>query len=273
MNNRFIRIISIILSSVLVGFSLNMFLLPHKILSAGFSGIAMIIGILTPLNTGLVLLILNIPVLIVGYIKLGKRFMVYTIISVLLTAVSMQYIPVKAITTDPILASIFGGVINGIGVGLIFRNWGSTGGLDVIGILLTRRRDFPLGELLFAMNAIIVLISGFIFDFTLALYTMLSIFTAGKVIDAIHTRHIKLTLMIITTQPKEMKETLMRNLIRGITIIDGEGAYTGEKRKILITVITRYDLSVIQPHIMDVDPNAFVNITETVKVLGMFRRE
>ncbi len=266
------RLIIIFFSSILAGFSLNMLLLPHKILSAGFSGISMITSLLTNINTGIVLLVLNIPVLIIGYLKLGKRFMFYTIFSVVVTSVSMQYIPVSPLVSDPILSSIFGGVLMGIAGGLIFRNWGSTGGFDVIGMLLTRKRDFPLGELLFTMNVVVVLISGFLFNFDLALYTMLSIYASAKVIDSIHTSHIKLTLMIITNKEEEMKKKLMEHLIRGITVLDAEGAYTKEKRKMLITVINRYDLSLIQPFILEVDPNAFVNITETVKVLGMFRR-
>ncbi len=129
-----------------------------------------------------------------------------------------------------------------------------------------------MGAIIFGMNAVVVLISGFVFNFDLALYTMLSIYVSGRVIDAIHTRHIKLTLMIITSRGEEMKEMLMEHLVRGITMVDGQGGYTSEKRNILFTVITRYDLIEIKPYIIQVDPHAFVNITETIEVLGSFRR-
>ncbi|MFV9510215.1 YitT family protein [Tepidibacillus sp. LV47] len=267
-----LRIITIFFSSVLIAVSYNLFLLPHKVLSGGITGIAMIIGLLTPLNTGTVIFLLNIPILILGFLKIGKRFIIYSLFSVSITSLAMHYIPQKAIVIDPILSSVFGGVISGMGIGLIFRVGGSTGGFDIIGLLLTRKRDLPLGAIIFGMNAVVVLVSGFLFNFDLALYTMLSIYTSGRVIDAIHTRHVKLTLMIITSRGEEMKNMLMEHIVRGITIVDGEGAYTKEKRKILFTVITRYDLILIKPYIFEVDPHAFVNITETVEVLGAFRR-
>ena len=267
-----LRILTIFVSSIFIAVSYNLFLLPHKVLSGGVSGIAMIIGLITPLNTGTVIFILNLPLLVIGFLKLGKRFIAYSIFSVVVLSVAMQYIPQREISSDPILSSVFGGVIGGVAVGLIFRMGGSTGGFDIIGMLLSKKRDLPLGAIIFGLNAVVVLVSGFLFNFDLALYTMLSIYVSGKVVDAIHTRHVKLTLMIITSKGEEMKGTLMSHLGRGITLVDGEGAYTKEKRKILYTVITRYDLIEIKPYILQVDAKAFVNITETVEVLGSFRR-
>jgi len=267
------RVIIIFFASLLLGVSYNMFLIPHSILSGGVNGLSMIIGLLTNINVGTIIFIINIPILIAGYFKLGRRFMLHTIFSVFVISISMQYIPVHSLVQKDILAAVFGGVLNGIAMGIIFRNSGSTGGFDIIGMLLTRKRDFPLGEVIFAMNAIVVLISGFLFDFDLALYTLAAIYASSKVIDSIHTRHYKLTLMIVTSHGEEMKQKLMEVTSRGITMVDGEGAYTGEKRKVLFTVITRFELSGIKPHILDVDPQAFVNITETLEVVGSFKRK
>ncbi|WP_091837071.1 YitT family protein [Marininema halotolerans] len=270
--NRVARITTIFISSILIGFAFNMFLLSHKVLSGGVSGIAMILGLLTSINSGTLIFLLNIPIFILGWMKLGKRFVTISLFSVAVTSISMGIIPIAKISEDPILSSIFGGVLVGIGTGLIFRAGGSTGGFDIVSMVLTQKKELPLGTLLFGMNAIVVFVSGFIFTWDLALYTMASIYVTGRVIDAIHTRHIKLTLMIITSNGDEVKEKLLSNLVRGITVLDGEGAYTKEKRRVLITVISRYELTRVKHMVAEVDPHSFINITQTIEVMGYFRR-
>ncbi|SDC73524.1 Uncharacterized membrane-anchored protein YitT, contains DUF161 and DUF2179 domains [Melghirimyces thermohalophilus] len=270
---RLMNLGTIIISSLLIGFAFNMFLLPQKILSGGVSGIAMILGLLTPFNTGTFILLLNIPIIILGYLRLGKQFIFYTLISVAVTSISMQVIPERGISDDPILSSVFGGVIVGAAMGFIFRSGASTGGFDVISMVLSQKREMPLGLLISFMNAIVVFISGFVFDWELALYTMLSIFVTGKLVDTVHTRHIKLTLMIITKRGNEIKKNLLANLVRGITVLDGEGAFTSERRNVLITVISRYELTNVKRIIRESDPHAFVNITQTTDVMGYFRKD
>ena len=263
----------ITIGSVLVAVAYNLFLIPHLILSSGLSGLAIMFGIITPVNTGILNFLMNLPLLILGYLKLGRRFITYTILSVVVISISLYLIPVHGISTEPILSSLFGGIISGIGIGIVFRASGSSGGFDIIAMLLAKKSDFPLGTLLSVMNAVVVVISGFIFGWDAALYTLISIYAAGKVIDTIHSNHIKLTLMIVTKKSDEMKTKLLTNLYRGITVMDGEGAYSGEKSKVMMTVITRYQLTDVKTMIKEVDPNAFVNITETAEVMGMFHKE
>lgn len=262
----------ILLASILLAFAYNFFLLPFQILSGGVTGIAMIISFITPLNTGLLIFLLNIPIFILGLRELGRRFIVFSILSVFTTSLAMQFIPETPLAKDAMLSSVFGGVLSGLAIGIIFRASASTGGFDIIGLVITKRRDFPMGTLSFAMNALIILISGFLFDWTRALYTLVSIYAAGRVIDTLYTRHHKLTLMIITSKGDEMREMLLKHLVRGITMLDGEGGYTHEKKKVLFTVISRYELPIIKPHILEVDPKAFVDITQTMEVIGAFRR-
>jgi uncharacterized membrane-anchored protein YitT (DUF2179 family) len=265
--------LGIFVSSIVLGFAFNMFLLPHEVLTGGVTGLAMVFGLLTPINAGIWIIVLNIPILILGWLKLGKLFIGNSIFSVFVTSISMLYIPVVQVTDDSLLSSVFGGVIAGAAIGLIIRFYGSTGGFDVVGLVLTKKRDIPLGGLIFALNSIVVFISGFIFSWDLALYTMASIFITGLVIDRIHTRHIKLNLMVVTNRSEELKKGMLSNLYRGITVIDGEGAYSKAKLKVLFTVISRYELAIVRPLIKEIDPNAFVSISETVEVMGNFRRE
>lgn len=267
------RLPVIILASILLAFAYNMFLLPSQIISGGVSGIAMIIGFLTPVNTGLIIFLLNIPIFILGLIFLGRKFVIYSIISVFVTSLAMYIIPLESlVNSDVLLSSVFGGVISGIAIGLIFKMGGSTGGFDIIGMLITKKKDLSLGNIFFTLNAIIIFIAGFIFGWELALYTMISIYASGKVIDVIHTQHVKLTIMIISSKGEEIRDQLLQRLYRGITIVDGQGAYTKEPRKVLITVITRYQLHDVKQIVRETDPNAFVNVMETVEVFGYFAR-
>ncbi|WP_164669323.1 YitT family protein [Virgibacillus doumboii] len=259
-------------ASIVLGFAFNMFLLPHEVLSGGVTGLAMIIGLLSPINSGIWLVILNIPIFIIGLMKLGKEFIWNSVFSVFITSVSMQYIPIMKVTDDALLSAVFGGVMTGVAIGLIVRFYGSTGGADIIGLVVTQKHDIPLGILIFSINSIVVFISGFVFSWNLALLTMASIYITGVVIDRVHTRHIKLSLMVVTTKGEELKNELIANLIRGITVMNGYGAYSNAENKVLYTVISRYELAIVKSLIKNVDPKAFVSISETSEVLGNFRR-
>ena len=271
--DKFYRLATIFVASIVLAFAFNMFLLPHEILSGGVTGIAMIFSLMTPINAGIWLIILNIPILIIGWMKLGHTFIGNSIFSVIVTSIAMLYIPVVQVTNDALLSSVFGGVIVGAAVGIIIRFYGSTGGFDVVGLLLTMKRDIPLGILVFGLNSIVVFVSGFIFSWELALYTMASIYITGLVVDRIHTRHIKLSLMVVTNKGDKVKKELLDNLYRGVTVVDGEGAYSQAKLKVLYTVITRYELAFVRPLIKNIDPDAFVSISETMEVMGNFRRD
>jgi len=264
--------LGLIMGSLIVVVGFNLFLIPHEVLSSGLSGISMILGMITPVNTGLANFILNLPLLIIGYKQLGKKFITNSIFSVIIISLGLYFVPVHAIATDTILSSIFGGALTGLGVGIVFRCSGSTGGFDIIGIIISRKRDFPIGFLLSTMNAIVIVISGFLFDWDSALNTLVSIYVTGKVVDAIYTDHVKLTLMIITGKGQEMRQHLLNNLYRGLTIMDGVGGYSNDKRNVLMTVISRYELNEVKNLIKEVDPHAFVNITQTIEVMGLFHR-
>ncbi len=271
--NRWMRLLIIFIASIVLGVAFNMFLLPHEILAGGVTGIAMMLGLVTPLNAGLWMIILNIPILIVGWMKLGKNFIANSLFSVVVTSISMLYIPVVKITEDALLSTVFGGVIAGAAMGIIIRFYSSTGGFDVIGLLLSMKRDIPLGALVFVLNSAVVFVSGFVFSWELAMYTMASIYISGLVIDRVHTRHIKLSLMVVTTQGDAVKKELLDNLYRGITVVDGEGAYSATKVKVLYSVIGRHELAFVRPLIKNIDPNAFVSISETMEVMGNFRKD
>lgn len=262
----------VIVGSLIIAFAFNFFLVPYGILSSGISGIAILLGLITPFNIGLMNLLLNLPLIILGYFKLGKMITFNTLICVVSVSIFLYLLPVVSVTDNILLSTIFGGVIVGIGVGLILKYSGTSGGLDIIAIILSRTSNVSIGLLLTAMNGIIVLISGAAFNWNIALYTLLSIYLTGIMIDNIHTNHIKLTMQIVTSKGEIIRDDLLRTVYRGITITEGYGGYTKEKKDILMTVVTRYEVPQIKKVVRTHDKTAFINIFETVEVDGTFAK-
>lgn len=258
--------------ALLIALAFNLLLIPHQLLSGGLSGIAMMIGYITGSNIGWLYLLLNIPVLIWGLFMVGKRFILWSIYTVLASTLFMQLIPVHSIANDIVLGAVFGGIMLGFGTGLALRYGGSSGGFDIIASIVTRKRDLPIGMIIFILNGLVIaalVVSSN--DWNLALYSLLSIYTAGKIVDIIHVKHIKVTAFIVTTKTEELLTKLLTHP-RGITIIKTKGAYSSAERDMLMTVRTKYELTELRKTISSVDPRAFVNIVETVGVLGDFNK-
>lgn len=273
------KIIIVVIGAFLNAMSLNFFLIPANVYASGFTGIAQlvssILGEFAPFNisTGILLLLLNIPVTILGWMKVGKSFTLYSFISVVLSSFFLEVLPVKEVSTDILLNAVFGGVIAALGVGLTLKWGASTGGMDIIAMVLSRMNDRPVGTYFFTLNGIIILTAGYIFGWENALYTLVALYVSTRVIDAIHTRHEKLTAMIVTKKSDELKKAIHDKLVRGITLLPAKGAFSGEQKEMLVIVVTRYELYDLERIIKDVDPQAFTNIVQTTGIFGFFRRE
>ena len=269
----------VIFGALLNALSMNLFLRPANVYSSGFTGIAQLLSkiltVFTPLTVsmGYLLLLLNIPVAILGWKKVGKSFTFYSFLSVIFSSLFLELIPLKAVSHDILLNAVFGGVILAVGVGLTLKWGASTGGVDIIALVLSKLKDKPIGTYLFIMNAIIILTAGYLFGWEKALYTLVTLYTSTRVIDAIHTRHEKLTAMIITKKSDELKKAIQAKLVRGITTVPAKGAYTNETKDMMVIVITRYELFELERIIKELDPKAFTNIVHTASVVGLFRRE
>lgn len=269
----FIQLIIIGLCSILFGFAFNTFLIPHKLTSGGITGIAFFIHHFTSINTGWIVLALNIPLFILGLIYLGRKFILLTIYAVTLLSFSMKLIPIHAVSNDILLSSVIGGAIYGLAVGIIIRFGSSTGGTDIVSLILAKKKNMQVGFLSICMNLLVVGISGFIFGWNITLYTIIAIYVAGRAVDMVYTNQNKLTLTIVTDKHKELTEALIKLHARGITLTDAEGAYTHKPKKVLTTVITKFELNETKHTIKAIDPNAFVNITQTLEVMGRFRKD
>ncbi|ULO09136.1 YitT family protein [Paenibacillus sp. 19GGS1-52] len=266
------EIVIIIFSAFLVASGLRLFLIPHQLLSGGVAGVASVAGYLTnPKFISLIYFAINLPILIWGFIVVGKKYICLSMLSVLATTWFLNIIPVVQLTKDPILASIFGGVIIAGGVGFSLRAGGSSGGFDILGSIITRKHDIPMGSVLFVMDGLVILSLGFFKSWDSALYAMLCIFVKSRVVDMIHIRHVKLTCFIVTKERDRMLESLTR-LPHGVTVVNTEGGYSHEGNAMLMTVTTRYELATLRKTILETDPKSFVNVLQTVEIVGRFRR-
>jgi uncharacterized membrane-anchored protein YitT (DUF2179 family) len=272
------KIFFIIVGAVLNAISLNLFLIPAKVYASGFTGIAQLISSLLantsfPITTGILYLLFNIPVSILGWLKVGKSFTVYSFFSVLMITFFLELIPVTVVSTDILLNAVFGGVIAALGVGITLKYGASTGGLDIIAMVLSRMKNKPIGGYFFVLNGLIILAAGFLFGWEKALYTLVALYVSSRVIDAVHTRHEKLTAMIVTKKGKEIQEAIHGKMVRGITILPAKGAFSNQEKEMLVIVITRYELYDLEQILKEVDPNAFTNIVHTTGIFGFFRND
>ncbi|MFE0504063.1 YitT family protein [Peribacillus butanolivorans] len=273
------KMLIVIVGALLNAIAMNFFLIPANVYASGFTGVAQllsrIIGSFAPFNisTGILLLLLNIPVTILAWRKVGKSFTFYSFLSVILMSLFMEIIPITRWSPDILLNAVFGGVIAAVGVGITLKFGASTGGMDIIAMLLSRKKDKPVGTYLFLLNGVIIVTAGAVYGPEKALYTLVTLYTSTRVVDAIHTRHEKLTAMIITKKSEELKQAIHAKLVRGITRVPAKGAFTNESKEMLLIVITRYELYDLERIIKEVDPHAFTNIIETSGIVGTFRRE
>ncbi len=265
-------ILGVLIGSIFTAVAFNMFLIPHQLLSGGVSGLAMLTGYFTPLNISMLYFFYNIPLLIAGWFLLGKRYIFLSIVSVVATTWLMTIVPTTVAASDLLISSVFGGVLIGIGVGISFRAGGSTGGFDILGSIITRYRDFPVGNVIVGLNGLVIIAMGYLSNnWNIALASMVCIYIAGKVVDLIHVNHIKVTLFIVSNHTDVLLEKLMP-LQRGVTMIKAEGAFSNTPKDMLMTVTTRYELTELRRIIKETDPNAFVNMVETVGIMGSFRK-
>ncbi len=266
--------------AMLSALAFNFFYLPGNIYASGVNGIAQIItgfserlfGAELPLS--LTLYLLNIPLFILAWVKLGKKFTIFTVITITLTSFFIEIIPETVLTTDPIICGIFGGILIGTGIGYTLRNGLSSGGLDIISLTIRKYTGKTVGSISIIFNVIIIFIAGYLFGWKYMFYSALSIFVSGKMTDVVYTKQKKMQIMIVTKEPHLVIEAIQSKMRRGITIIhDAEGAFSEEPQSILFTVVTRYEMPLFIQAMKESDPKAFVSISDNVQILGRFYEE
>jgi uncharacterized membrane-anchored protein YitT (DUF2179 family) len=264
------RVLFIGLGAVLVSIGLEIFLIPNKIIDGGIVGVSIILSYLTGWNLGLFLFFLNLPFFFIGYKQIGKTFALSTLLGVTVMSIGTTLLhPVDPFTEDPLLATVFGGIILGIGVGMVIRYGGSLDGTEIIAILVNKRTPFSVGEIVMFFNIFILSSAGFVFEWDRAMYSLIAYYIAFKMIDfTIEGFQESKSVWIISDQAKELGDIILARLGRGVTYLSGEGGYTGTDKKVIFCVITRLEEAKLKSIVEEVDPSAFMAVGNIHDVKG-----
>jgi uncharacterized membrane-anchored protein YitT (DUF2179 family) len=260
----------IALGSALCSVAINGILLPQRFYGAGFTGVALIIHYVVPsLPVAVLYLILNIPVFCLGWIYVGRRFFLYSIAGMFIFTGTLVWIHISLPVHDKMLSAILAGIIVGVGSGIILRSLGSAGGLDILSVIFLKRFSIRIGSTILAFNSLILVAGAVLFSLEGALYTLIYIFVSSYMVNLVVTGlSQRKSVYIISPLWEEISHEIMDKIQRGVTIIKGQGGYTGRDEQILYTVISFRELPQLKQLVRGVDPNAFVVVTDTLEVMG-----
>ncbi len=265
----------ITLGAFIMALGYVLFISPYKIVPGGVYGIGIVLFHLIGVPVGLTGLAFNIPLTIIGVRLLGPRFGVKTVVgfilaSVFIDGIAWLYGTEPLVENDPLLSSIFGGVLIGLGLGLIFKARATSGGSSIVAMIMSRYTRMPLGQSLMVIDAFIVLVGLVAFgDWTIPLYSLIVIFITGKVIDIVMEGFsYEKTLFIISDKYQEIAAKILSDLNRGGTFIEGKGMYKQDEKKIIFVNVTRREVAVLQDFIHQIDPEAFVTVIDASEILG-----
>lgn len=271
----FISYSLITLGAMIMAAGYVLFISPNKIVPGGVYGIGIVLHHLIGIPVGLTGLALNIPLTIIGIKVLGPRFGIKTIVGFVLTSLFIDGLTLlwgdaPLVPDEMLLSSIFGGVMIGFGLGLIFKSRATSGGSDIIAMMLTKYSRMPVGQTLIMVDSVIVLIGLVAFrDWTIPLYSWIVIFITGKVIDGVITGvSYEKTLFIISEKYKEIANKILVDLNRGGTYLEGKGMYKEDEKKVIFVNVNRREVAILQDYIHDIDPNAFVTVIDASEILG-----
>lgn len=264
------KLLFMMVGAALVAVGLETFLVPNNIIDGGVTGISIMLSHFTGLKIGVFLFLLNVPFLVIGYQQIGKTFAVSTLFTIVtLSILASLLVPVPGVTDDPLLAAVFGGIIVGIGVGLVIRSGGSSDGSEVVAVLINKKSPWSVGEVIMFINVFILGSAGFVFGWNHAMYSLIAYFVAFKTIDiTINGFEETKSVWIISDQYKDIGDTMLSRLGRGVTYLTGEGAYTGDDKKVVFSVISRLEEAKLRAIVDDIDPDAFLAIGSVAEVRG-----
>jgi uncharacterized membrane-anchored protein YitT (DUF2179 family) len=258
--------------SLLVAVAVNGLLIPHHFLAGGFTGLALILHYLFPWlpSVSALYLILNVPVFIMGWRMVGRRFLLYSLAGTVILSLALELMNWTFPSLDRVMAALLAGIIIGVGMGLILRSLGSTGGTDILAVILVKRFSIRLGNTFLAFNAAILTAGGLAFSLEGALYTLVLIFVSANITNLVVTGlSQRKAVFIVSPKWKEISQGVLNEIKRGATMIPARGAYSGKTERMLYTVISFHELGRLKSMVHRIDPNAFMVVTDTLEVMGL----
>ncbi|MDQ0242664.1 uncharacterized membrane-anchored protein YitT (DUF2179 family) [Bacillus fengqiuensis] len=264
------RTLLITIGAVLMAIGLEIFLVPNNVIDGGVVGISIILSHLTGWKLGAFIFILNLPFFFIGYKQIGKTFALSTLYGIAILSIGTTLLhPVPGLTEDVLLATVFGGIILGIGVGIVIRYGGSLDGTEILAILINNKTPFSVGEIIMFFNLFILGSAGFVFGWDRAMYSLIAYFIAFKTIDiVIEGVEQSKSAWIISDKHTQIGEAILARLGRGVTYFKGEGAYTGDEKKVIFCVITRLEEAKLKSIVEEIDPTAFLAVADIAEVRG-----
>lgn len=265
------RYITLTLGALIVSFALEGFLIPNNIIDGGVIGVSMMMNTITGVNLGLLIFLLNLPFIFLAYTTIGKTFVFNTFYSVAMLSVFTNMWGHCVATEEPFLATTFGGIILGVGVGLILRNSASLDGTEILSIKLSKRFSFmSIGEFLMGFNLLIYTASGFLYGWNNAMYAIITYYIASKVIDVVITGfNSSKSVRIVSEFHKEIGDTIMKELDVSVTYIKTKGGYSGEEKILTYCVVSRLEMSKLKTIVKSIDKRAFLVVEDVHEVEGV----
>lgn len=262
----------ITLGAIITALSLNLFLIPNKVAAGGVSGLATILHFLAGWSVGLTMLLMNIPLFIVGLKLLGTRYGISTLYGAAALAVAVDFTApfTPVLTHDYLLASVYGGVVGGIGLGLVFRFRGNTAGTMLLAAIINKVYGVRVGQSLMLADFFVIVAAGIAFQSPeLAMYALITIFVTGQIVDLVQEGPTTAkAFLIMTDAPAEVAEAILSELNRGATRLGAKGAYTGREREVLLCVVETGEMTALKDIVLRHDPRAFVIVTDAHEVMG-----
>ncbi len=268
-----LMLLKVTIGTAIFSLGFDLFLVPHEFNAGGLSGLAQILVTLLGFGSvGIVTAIINLPLFIFGYKWIGKKFFWGSLFGMAMMSLTLELfalLPVPQV--DPLLSTLYGGCACGLGLGMVFVAGGSTGGSDIIVRLLQRKwQHIPIGTINICFDAAVAVLTGIVFnDMTRALYTGVTVFLTGKVIDmVVYSFDYSRVAIIISDEYGQIAETIFQKLDRGVTYLEGEGAYSHQEKKVILTAVKKHQMAELKRLVSEIDPNAFVIVQEAHQVLG-----
>jgi uncharacterized membrane-anchored protein YitT (DUF2179 family) len=265
-----LRATLITFGAILMAVGLEIFLVPNNVIDGGIAGISIMASHLTGLSLGIFLFVLNLPFIFIGYKQIGKTFAISTLYGIIILSIATTLLhPVPPFTDDLLLATVFGGIFIGVGIGMVIRSNGSLDGTEILAILSNSKLPFSVGEIIMFFNIFILGAAGFVFTWDRAMYSLIAYFIAYKTIDLTITGlEESKSAWIISENHKEIGEAILHRLGRGVTYLKGEGAYTGDEKGVVFCVITRLEEAKLKDIVDEFDASAFLAIADIAEVKG-----
>jgi len=263
------KIFLITFGAIVTGFALGSFLSPNDIIDGGVIGVSMILSNLYNLNLGLLIIAINLPFILMAWRKMGTKFVLLTGYANIILALSTNYFHGIHVTNDLLLATVFGGIILGVGVGAILKNEASLDGTEMVSLIISRKFGFSVGEFILFINVFIYAIAGLVFGWESAMYSVLTYFLCSKVIDSMMEGfNSSKSVRIISDKSAKIGEELIEKLDISVTYLEGIGGYSGLNKDLIYCVISRIELPKMLDIVKEIDPKAFVSVVDVHEVYG-----